>query len=158
MGLSELKCILVITKKDMWATNSNLLSFWHIQRMKNSMLLNIYRNKLRKPESSQNDCCHLLLSHDKPRGPSSKDTISRWCKNVLKSAGILMCLSLQHTVLVLCQPLSWRMPISKISWRKQPGLMREHFDVTIINQPIMYSIFVTRFCIWQTRATDLFSH
>lgn len=88
MGLSDLKRILVITEKVMWATNSNLLSFWHIQRMKNSVLLNIYRNKLRKPESSQNDCCQLLLSHDKPRGPSSKDTISRWYKNVLKSAGI----------------------------------------------------------------------
>ena len=34
--------------------------------------------------------------HVKPHGPASKDTISRWCKNVPRSVGIdvMMCLSL----------------------------------------------------------------
>jgi len=30
----------------------------------------------------------LLLSHVKPHGPVSKDTISRWCKTVLSTAGV----------------------------------------------------------------------
>ena len=30
----------------------------------------------------------LLLSHVKPHGPVSKDTISRWCRTVLSTAGV----------------------------------------------------------------------
>jgi hypothetical protein len=39
--------------------------------------------KLRDPELSQ-----LLISYVKPNKPVSRETIARWCKNVLKSAGI----------------------------------------------------------------------
>ena len=42
----------------------------------------------KKTQVLRSDCIQLLLSHVKPHGPASKDTISRWCKNVLKSADI----------------------------------------------------------------------
>ena len=43
---------------------------------------------IKKTQVLRGDCSQLLLSHAKPHGPASKDTISRWCKNVLKFAGI----------------------------------------------------------------------
>ena len=33
-------------------------------------------------------CSQLLLCHAKPNGPASKDTISRWLKQVMTDAGI----------------------------------------------------------------------
>ena len=39
--------------------------------------------KFRKPDHSQ-----LLVSYVKPNKPVSRETIARWCKSVLKSAGI----------------------------------------------------------------------
>ena len=46
------------------------------------------REYIKKTQVLRGDCSQLLLSHVKPHGPASKDTISRWCKNVLKFAGI----------------------------------------------------------------------
>ena len=43
---------------------------------------------IKKTQVVRGDCSQLLLSHVKPHGLASKDTISRWCKNVLKFAGI----------------------------------------------------------------------
>ena len=43
---------------------------------------------IKKTQVLRGDCSQLLVSHVKPHGPASKDTISMWCKNVLKFAGI----------------------------------------------------------------------
>ena len=43
---------------------------------------------IKKTQVVRGDCSQLLLSPVKPHGPASKDTMSRWCKNVLKSAGV----------------------------------------------------------------------
>ena len=43
---------------------------------------------IKKTQDLQSDCSQLRLSHVKPHGTASKDTQSRWCKNVLESAGI----------------------------------------------------------------------
>ena len=43
---------------------------------------------IKQTQVPRNNCSQQLRCHVKPHGPASKDTISRWCKNVLKSAGI----------------------------------------------------------------------
>ena len=43
---------------------------------------------IKKTQVLRSDSSQLLLGHVKPHGPASKHTISRWCKNVLKSAAI----------------------------------------------------------------------
>ena len=59
-----------------------------------SYVINIYRNTVKKTQVLLSDCSQFPLSQVKPHGhaskdgPASKDTISRWCKNVLESAGI----------------------------------------------------------------------
>ena len=42
---------------------------------------------IKETQALRSDYSQLLLSHVKRHGLAIKDTISRWCKNVLKSAG-----------------------------------------------------------------------
>ena len=43
---------------------------------------------LKRTSHLRNGIKQLLLSHSKPHGPVSTDTISRWCKAVLSTAGV----------------------------------------------------------------------
>ena len=68
---------------------SNRLSFWHTQRMRKKLcVIKHLQEYTKKTQVLPSDCSQLLLSHVRPHGPTRKATISRWCKNVLKSAGI----------------------------------------------------------------------
>ena len=63
------------------------LSFLFIPRIRSCVLLSL-QEYLKRTTPFRKDSKQLLLSHVKPHGPVRKDTISRWCKSVLSSAGI----------------------------------------------------------------------
>jgi hypothetical protein len=53
---------------------------------------------VKRTACTRNDRKQLLLSHVKPYGPVSKDTISRWIKSVLSSAGLDVTKFKSHSV------------------------------------------------------------
>ena len=69
------------------------------------MLLNIYRNTIKKTQVLLSDCSQFPLSQAKPHGPANKNNISRWCARMSLNLLVLMCLRLQHTVLILRQDI-----------------------------------------------------
>ena len=91
MELSDCKCTFVITEKvkqSRVGTHLKPVEFLAYPEEEKLCVIKLLQEYVKKTEVLRSDCSQLLLSHVKPRGPASKDTISRWCKNVLKSAGI----------------------------------------------------------------------
>lgn len=91
MELSDLKCTFVITEKvkqSRVGTHLKPVEFLAYPEDEKLCVVKHLQEYIKKTRVLRNDCCQLLLSHVKPHGPANKDTISRWCKNVLKSAGI----------------------------------------------------------------------
>ena len=92
MTLSDTKCEFVITRTvkqtrvgfhippvwyEAYPSDPNLCVINHVREY-------LARTRtLRKP-----DCKKLLISYTKPHNAVSRDTISRWCKMILNSAGI----------------------------------------------------------------------
>ena len=91
MELSDLKCIFVITEKvkqSRVGTHLKPVEFLAYPEDEKLCVIKHLQAYIKKTQVVRGDSSQLLLSHVKPHGPASKDTISRWCKNVLKSAGI----------------------------------------------------------------------
>ena len=91
MDLSDLKCIFVITEKvkqSRVGTHLKPVEFLAYPEDEKLCVIKHLQEYIKKTQVVRGDCIQLLLSHVMPHGPASKDTISRWCKNVLKSAGI----------------------------------------------------------------------
>ena len=96
----------------MWAPASKLfLAYPEDEKL---YVIKHLQEYIKQTKVLRNNCHQLLLSHVKPHGPSSKDTISRWCKNVLKSARIDVSKFIAQSNLL--QPRSWqgRMSTSKM--------------------------------------------
>ena len=91
MELSDLKCTFAITnkvKRSLVGTHLKPVEFLAYPEDEKLCVIRHLQEYIKKTQVLRSDCSQLLLSHVKPHGPASKDTISRWCKNVLKSAGI----------------------------------------------------------------------
>ena len=91
MELSDLKCTFVITEKvkqSRVGTHLKPVEFLAYPEDEKLRVTKHLQEYIEKTQILRIDCSQLLLSHVKPHGPASKDAISRWCKNVLKSAGI----------------------------------------------------------------------
>ena len=87
----DLKCIFVITEKvkqSRVGTHLKAVEFLAYPEDEKLCVIKHLQEYIKKTQVFRGDCSHLLLSHVKPHGPASKDPISRWCKNVLKFAGI----------------------------------------------------------------------
>lgn len=91
MELSDLKCTFVITEKvkqSRVGIHLKPVEFLPYPEDEKLCVIKHLQEYIKRTKVIRKDCQQLLLSHVKPHGPASKDTISRWCKNVLKSAGI----------------------------------------------------------------------
>ena len=91
MKLSDLKCTFVITEKvkqSRVGTHLKPVEFLAYPEGEQLCVVKHLQDYIKQTHVLRKDCHQLLLSHVKPHGPARKDTISRWCKNVLKSAGI----------------------------------------------------------------------
>jgi len=91
MELSDLKCIFVITEKvkqSRVGTHLKPVEFLAYPDDEKLCVIKHLQEYIKKTQAVRGDCSQLLLSHVKPHGLASKDTLSRWCKNVLKFAGI----------------------------------------------------------------------
>jgi len=91
MKLPDLKCTFVITEKvkqSRVGTHLKPVEFLAYPDEEKLCVVKHLQECIKQTHVLRNDCHQLLLSHVKPHGPASKDTISRWCKNVLKSARI----------------------------------------------------------------------
>ena len=89
MDLSDLKCTFAITEKIKQShvgTHLEPVEFLPYPEDEKLHVIKHLLEYIKKTQVLRRDCSQLLLSHVKPHGPASKDT--RWCKNVLKSAGI----------------------------------------------------------------------
>ena len=64
------------------------LSFFAYPKDKKLCIISHLQEYLKRTTPFRKDSKQLLLSYVKPHGPVRKDTISRWCKSVLSSAGI----------------------------------------------------------------------
>ena len=128
LKLSDLKCTFIITEKvkqscmDTHLKPAELLAYPEDEKL---CVIKHLEEYTKKTQVLRSDCSQLLLSHVKPRGPASKDTISRWCKNVLKYAGIDVSKFTAHSTRSASTSFWQRgMSISKISCRRRAGLMR----------------------------------
>ena len=86
-----LRCTFVITEKvkqSRVGTHLKPVEFLAYPEDEKLCVIKHLQEYIKKTRVLRNDCYQLLLSHVKLHGPASKDTTSRWCKNVLKSAGI----------------------------------------------------------------------
>ena len=91
MELTTDKCIFQITdkvKQSHVGTHIPPLSFVAYPKDKKLRIIFHLQENLKRTTPFRKDSKQLLLSHVKPHGPVRKDTISRWCKSVLSSAGI----------------------------------------------------------------------
>lgn len=91
MEFSDLKCTFVITEKvkqSRVGTHLKPVEFLAYPEDEKLCVIKHLQEYSKKTQALRGDCSQLLLSHVKPHGPASKDTISRWCKNILKFAGI----------------------------------------------------------------------
>ena len=91
MEFSDLKCTFVITEKvkqSRVGTHLKPVEFLAYPEDEKLCVIKHLQEYIKKTQALRGDCSQLLLSHVKPHGPASKDTISRWCKNILKFAGI----------------------------------------------------------------------
>ena len=89
MELSDLSCTFVITEKvKPLVTDVKLVELLAYPEDEKLCVIKHLGEHIKKTQVLRGDCSQLLLSHVKPHGPASKDTISRWCKNVLKFAGV----------------------------------------------------------------------
>ena len=91
MELSDLKCTFVITEKvkqSRVGTHLKPVEFLAYPADEKLCVIKHLNEHIKRTQVLRKGCHQLLLSHVKPHGPASKDTISRWCKNVLKSASI----------------------------------------------------------------------
>ena len=91
MELTTDKCIFQITDKvrqTRVGTHIPPLSFVAYPKDKKLCIIFHLQEYLKRTTHFRKDSKQLLLSHVKPHGPVSEDTISRWCKSVLSSAGI----------------------------------------------------------------------
>jgi integrase len=52
-------------------------------------VVNCLEHYIEKTRPLRGDSDQLLLCYSRPHGPASKDSVARWCKSVLKQAGIL---------------------------------------------------------------------
>ena len=89
--LSDLKCTFVITenvKQSHVGTHLKLVEFLAYPADEKLCVIKHLNEYIKGPQVLRRDCHQLLLSYVTSHGPASKDTISRWCKNVLKFAGI----------------------------------------------------------------------
>ena len=92
MELSDFKCTFLITEKvkqSRVGTHLKPVEFLAYPENEKLCVIRIkhLQEYIKQIQVLRNNCSQLLLCHVKPHGPTSKDTISRWC-NVLKSAGI----------------------------------------------------------------------
>ena len=91
MKLRDHKCTFVITEKvkqSRVGTHLKPVEFLAYPDEEKLCVVKHLQEYIKQTQVLRNDCHQALLSHVKPHGPASKDTISRWCKNVLKSAEI----------------------------------------------------------------------
>ena len=91
MELTTDKCIFHITdkvKQTRIGTHIPPLSFVVYPKDKKLCFISHLQEYLKRTTPFRKDSKQLLLSYVKPHGPVRKDTISRWCKSVLSSAGI----------------------------------------------------------------------
>ena len=91
MELLDFKCNFVITEKvkhNRVGTQLKPVKFMTYPEEEKLCVIKHLQEYIKQTQVLRNICSLLLLCHVKPHGPASKDTISRWCKNVLKSAGI----------------------------------------------------------------------
>ena len=90
MEFSDLKCTFVITEKvkqSRVGTHLKPVEFLAYPEDDKLCVIKHLQEYIKKTQALRGDCSQLLLSHVKPHGPASKDTISRWCKNVMKFCG-----------------------------------------------------------------------
>ena len=91
MELTTDKCIFHITdkvKQTRIGTHIPPLSFVAYPEDKKLCIISHLQEYLKRTTPFRKDSKQLLVSYVKPHGPVRKDTISRWCKSVLFSAGI----------------------------------------------------------------------
>ena len=91
MELTTDKCIFHITdkvKQTRIGTHIPPLSFVAYPKDEQLRIISQLQEYLRRTTPFRKDSKQSLLSHVKPQGPVRKDTISRWHKSVLSSAGI----------------------------------------------------------------------
>lgn len=91
MELTTDKCIFHITDKVKQTRIRTYIpppSFVAYRKDKKLCIISHLQEYLKRTTPFRKDSKQLLLSYVKPHGPVRKDTISRWCKSVLSSAGI----------------------------------------------------------------------
>ena len=91
MELTIDKCIFQITdkvKQTRIGTHIPPLSLLAYPKEKKLCSISHLQEYLKRTNLFRKESKQLLLSHVKSHGPVRKDTISRWCKSVLSSAGI----------------------------------------------------------------------
>jgi len=91
--LSPQRCICINTflagvdfKVNLFVTHLKPVEFLAYPEDEKLCVIKHLQEYIKKTQVLQSDCSQLLLSPVKSHSPASKDTISRWCKNVLKSA------------------------------------------------------------------------
>ena len=91
MELLDFKCTFVNTEKveqSHVGTHLKPIEFLAYPEDQKLCVIKHFQEYIKQTQVLRNNCSQLLLCHVKPHGPASKDTISRWSKNVPKSAGI----------------------------------------------------------------------
>ena len=66
----------------------NRVTFKKYDHDKSLCVFSLLEEYIARTVKLRGSCSQLLLFHVKPHGPASKDTISRWLKQVTTAAGI----------------------------------------------------------------------
>ena len=91
MELSTDKCVFNVTdkmKQTGVGTHVAPLVFLSYSADEKLCILTHLKEYIKRTSHLRNGIKQLLLSHSKPHGPVSTDTISRWGKAVLSTAGV----------------------------------------------------------------------
>ena len=91
MELSTDKCVFNVTdkmKQTRVGTHVAHLVFLPYSADEKLCILTHLKKYIKRTSHLRNGIKQLLLSHSKPHGPVSTDTISRWCKAVPSTAGV----------------------------------------------------------------------
>lgn len=88
---TDTDCVIDLTEKVKQSRpgfHQNKLKFSRFTEDLKLCVVEVLKEYIRRTDSLRKDTDKLLLCYQKPFGPASKDTVSRWMKNVLSKAGI----------------------------------------------------------------------
>lgn len=91
MDLSDTSCIFAVTDKVKQTREGyhiapvEYLAYPEDERL---CVIKYLKEYVQRTKEIRNNCQQLLICHARPHGPASKDSIARWCKTVLSSAGV----------------------------------------------------------------------